>query len=77
MRLVKSIGLIVGTLGVFAVVGVFAVIQVWVAMFALFVVSRLSKKVIVFAEWSWPRFLVTMGLALGLPYSSLLLSAGF
>ena len=77
MKLFKSIGLILGTLGAFVIAGATICIVIWVAIFGLFMISRFSKRVIIFSEWSWPQFLVTIGSALGMPYIWLLLSAGF
>ena len=77
MKLFKSIGLILGTLGAFVIAGATICIVIWIAIFALFMISRFSKRVIIFTEWSWPQFLVTIGSALGIPYIWLLLSAGF
>ena len=77
MKLFKSIGLILGTLGAFVFTGAIIVVVIWIILFGLFIISRFSKNVIIFTEWSWPRFLITIGCALGIPYIWLLLSAGF
>jgi hypothetical protein len=77
MKLLKSIGLILGTLGIFVIVGAIKCLVFWIVLFVLFIISRFSKRVILFTEWSWPQFLVTIGCALGLPYIWLILSAGF
>ena len=49
----------------------------WVILCGLFLISRFSKTVYFFAEWSWVQFLATIGSALGIPYVLLLLSPGF
>ena len=77
MKLLKSIGLILGTLGAFVIAGAFICIAIWVAIFVLFMLSRFSKKAILFTEWSWPQFLVTIVSALGIPYIWLILGTGF
>ncbi len=77
MKLFKSIGLILGTLGTFIIAGAIICIVIWVSLFGLFVISRFSKRVIIFTEWSWLQFLVTIGSALGIPYIWLLLGTGF
>jgi hypothetical protein len=79
VEFLKSIGLILGTIGALLVgfPGVMTCIVVWVILSGLFLISRFSKRVYFFAEWSWPRFLLTIGSALGIPYLFLLLSPGF
>ena len=67
-RLIKSIGLILGTLGAFTVGGPLIGILIWIVLSGLFMVSRFSKRVVVFAEWSWLQFVVTMVCALGTFY---------
>jgi len=59
------------------VIGLSAYILLWLILLGLFAHSRLTKGTAVFADWSWPHFLVTLGLALGMAYGFLLLTAGF
>lgn len=75
----KSIGLILGTwvAVIIGFPGIFTCLLIWVVLAGLFLASRFSKQVSFFTEWSWPRFLVTILGALGVPYVYLLLSAGF
>lgn len=76
-KLLKSFGLILGTMGVWVIAGVFACIVIWIILTGLFLASRLSKRASVFAELSWTHFSLTIGGALGIIYFVLLLSAGF
>lgn len=77
MKLPKSIGLILGAIVVFMVAGIPAFLVVWVVAIGLYLYSRLSAEAAVFADWSWPQFLATIGFGLGIPYAFLLFSAGF
>ena len=77
MKIIKAIGLVLGTLGAYVIAGPFICIVIWVTMFGLFMTSRFSQRAIFFSEWSWPQFLVTVGFGLGMPYIWLLLGAGF
>lgn len=76
-KLLKSLGLILGTLGAWVIAGVFACIVIWMILIGLFSISRFSKRAKVFAEWSWIHFSLTIASALGIPYVFLLLSPGF
>lgn len=49
----------------------------WIVVLGLFIYSRLSKNVVLFADWSWFQVLVTIGFGLGIPYGVLLVTAGF
>lgn len=77
MKLLKAVGLIVGSAAVFVVAGLIAFLMVWAALSALFLISRYSERVFLFAGWSWPQFLATIAAAFGIPYVFLLLSPGF
>ena len=79
IKLLKSIGLILGTMGALVIgfPSVRSCIVSWIVLSGLFLISRFSKRVYFFAEWSWLQFLVTIGSALGIPYMFLLLSPGF
>jgi hypothetical protein len=79
VKLLKSIGLILGTIGALIIgfTGVRICIVTWIILSGLFLVSRFSRRVYFFTEWSWLQFLVTIGSALGIPYMFLLLSPGF
>ena len=77
MKLLKSIGLILGAMAVMVVAGLPAFFVIWAITFALFSYSRLSEKASYFADWSWPQFLVTVGFGLSIPYILLLSTAGF
>jgi len=77
MKVLQSIGLIAGTIATMMVIGLLAYVLLWLALFGLFAYSRLAGGTAVFANWSWPHFLVTAGLGLGLAYGFLLLTAGF
>lgn len=77
MKLLKSIGLMLGAMGALVVAGLLAFYVIWITVIALFLISRLSKRTGFFTEWSWPQFLVTIACGLGIPYIYLLLSAGF
>jgi hypothetical protein len=79
MKLLKSIGMILGTIGALWIgyPGVRTCIVAWIILSGLFLISRFSKKVYFFTEWSWLQFVVTIGSALGIPYMFLLLSPGF
>jgi len=79
IKLLKSIGLILGTIGALVIgfPGVRTCIGAWMILSGIFLISRLSKRVYFFTEWSWLQFLVTIGSALMIPYMFLLLSPGF
>ena len=79
IKYLKSIGLILGTIGALVIgfPGIITCIVIWIIISGLFLISRFSKRVNFFAEWSWLQFLVTIGSALGIPYMFLLLSPGF
>lgn len=77
MKLLKSIGLIFGTMAVLVIGGLSAFFVVWAAVLALYFYSRLSERALYFADWSWPQFLVTIGFGLSIPYVLLLFTAGF
>jgi len=77
MKLLKSIGLILGTMAVLVVVGLPAFFVIWAVVLALYFYSRLSERALYFADWSWPQFLVTVGFGLSIPYVLLLFTAGF
>jgi len=77
MKLLKSIGLILGTMAVAVIVGLLAFFVIWAVVLALFFYSRLSERALYFADWSWPQFLVTVGFGLSIPYVLLLFTAGF
>ena len=77
MKRLKAVGLIVGTVGVFVVAGLIAFLMIWAALSGLFLISRFSERVFLFAGWSWPQFLATIAAAFGIPYVFLLLSPGF
>lgn len=76
-KLIESIGLALGAMGVLVVAGLSYFLFIWMVAAGLFLFSRLSKKAQFFSDWSWPQFLVTAGCGLGIPYVLLLLSAGF
>jgi hypothetical protein len=73
----QSIGLIAGTVVIMMVGGLSAYVLLWLVLFGLFAHSRLAGGTAVFSDWSWPHFLVTAGLGLGIAYGFLLLTAGF
>lgn len=77
MQLLKSLGLILGTMAVFVVFGLLPFLTAWAVVAGLYLFSRLSDKAVFFAGWSWPQFLVTVGFGLGIPYALLLFTAGF
>jgi hypothetical protein len=77
MKLLKSIALISGAMAVMVVVGLLAFLVIWVAVFGLYIYSRLSKRAVLFADWSWFQILMTIGFGLGIPYVILLVTAGF
>jgi hypothetical protein len=76
-KLLKSIGLILGTMVALLISGIFTCILIWIILSGLFLVSRFSTDPGFFTEWTWPHFLVTIVCALGIPFAWLLLSAGF
>ena len=75
-KLLKSIGLVLGTIGAL-VIGLQICIAMWIILSTLFLISRFSKRVWYFSDWSWVQFLVTIGSALGIPYVVLLLTFEF
>jgi hypothetical protein len=75
-KLLKSIGLILVTV-VALVIGLQICIAMWLILSGLFLVSRFSKRVWFFTEWTWLQFLVTVVIALGVPCLVLLLSFEF
>ena len=77
MKVLQSIGLIAGTIAVMMVIGLSAYVLLWLVLFGLFAYSRLSGGTVVFSDWSWPQFLVTVGFGQGIAYGFLLLTAGF
>ena len=77
MKFLKSIGLILGSVAVFVVGGLLAIFVTWAVVLSLFLYSRLSERAEYFANWSWPHFLMTIGLGLSVPYLILLFTAGF
>jgi hypothetical protein len=77
MKLLKSIALISGAMAVVVVVGLLAFFVFWAVVVALFLYSRLSKRAVFFADWSWFQILTTVGFGLGIPYVYLLVTAGF
>ena len=77
VKVVQSMGLMLGAVAVFMVAGLPVFLIVWAVVLGLFLFSRLSRKAAVFASWSWPQFLATIGFGLGLPYAILLVTAGF
>ena len=77
MKLLKSIALIFGAMAVMVVVGLPALFVFWAVVLGLYIHSKQSKSAVLFADWSWFQFLVTIGLGLGMPYVVLLVTAGF
>ena len=77
MKFLKSTGLILGGVAVFVVGGLLAFFVIWAVVLGLFLYSRLSERAEYFADWSWPHFVMTIGLGLGVPYLILLVTAGF
>lgn len=79
MKLLQSIGLIFGTQVSLLIgfPGIMPSILMWIILSVLFLISRFSKRIHVFTEWSWLQFLLTIGGALGIPYILLLFSPGF
>ena len=77
MKLLKSIGLILGAIAVFVVVGLLAFFVIWVVVLGLYFYSRVSRKAVFFSDWSWSQFLATIGFGLTVPYAILLFTAGF
>ena len=77
MKLLKALGLIIGTVGVFVVAGLINFFMIWAALSGLFSISRFSERVSLFAGWSWSQFLATSAASFGIPYLFLLLSPGF
>jgi hypothetical protein len=77
MKVLQSIGLIAGTIVIMVVIGLSAYVLLWLALVGLFAYSRLAGGTAFFSDWSWPHFLVTAGVSLGIAYGFLLLTAGF
>ncbi|MBT8083348.1 MAG: hypothetical protein KJO56_13060 [Gammaproteobacteria bacterium] len=77
IRLLKSTGLVLVPMAALMVFGLPAFGLIWIVVIGLFVYSRFSRKSVFFTSWSWPHFLLTVGLGVGIPYALLLLSAGF
>jgi hypothetical protein len=77
MKVLKATGMIVGAMAVLMVAGLQYFLAIWIVLTALFMTSRLSKRVVFFSEWSWLQFLATIGCGVGVPYLILLLSVDF
>ena len=77
MKLIKSIGLILGAMAVMVVGGLLMFFVIWAVVIGLYFYSRLSERAVFFANWSWPQFLLTIGFGLSVPYLFLLFTAGF
>ena len=77
MRILKSTALIFGATAVMVVGGLPVFFVFWMVVLGLYSYSRLSKSAVLFADWSWLQFLVTIGFGLGIPYVVLLVTAGF
>jgi hypothetical protein len=78
-KVLKSAGLILGSSAVllFGVPGPRSFVIAWAILVALFVVSRFTKRLVFFVEWSWPQFLVTFSIAVVLPYLWILFTFEF
>lgn len=76
-KVLLSTVLIAGTITVIVVLGLAAYVLLWLTLIALFAWSRLSGRAVVFSDWSWSRFVVTLGCSFGIVYGLLLLTAGF
>ena len=76
-KLLKSTGLVLGSLAMLIVFGLPAVGAMWLVVIGFFLYSRLSKGPVLFTSWSWFHFLLTLGLGVGIPFALLLMSAGF
>jgi hypothetical protein len=68
VKIFKSIGLVLASLAVFMRAGPLMCIVIWIPLFGLFIISRFSKKVVFFTEWSWRHFVVTMVCGAGVFY---------
>lgn len=77
MKLLKSTGLVLAPMAALIVLGLHAFLAIWIVVIGLFVFSRLSQEAVLFTEWSWSQFLLTIGLGVGIPYVLLLLTSGF
>jgi hypothetical protein len=75
-KLLKSIVLILASIGALTI-GLQMAIAMWIVVFGLFSISRFSKGVWFFTEWSWLQFLLTIVCAVGIPYVALLLTFEF
>ena len=76
-KFLQSIGLVLVPMAALIVLGLPAFGLIWIVVIGLFAYSRLSKGPVLFTSWSWSRFLLTVGLGVGIPYALLLMSAGF
>lgn len=76
-QLLKSAGPVLVPMAILIVFGLPAFLAAWVAIVGLFVISRLSERFGIFADWSWLQFLLTVGCGLAVTYILLLISAGF
>ncbi len=79
MKYLKSVSLILVTVGALVIgfPGIRTCVVAWIILIGLFLVSRFSKRLYFFTEWSWAQFLITIVGAFGIPYLFLLLSPGF
>ena len=77
MKVLHSTALIAVTIAVMMVFGLLAYVCVWLAAIGLFSYSRLPRRSVVFSDWSLARFLVTVGVGLGIGFVYLALTAGF
>ena len=76
-KILRSTGLVLLAMATLVVFGLAAFGFVWLAVIGLFVISRFSQRLVFFRGWSWPHFLLTIGIGVGVPYALLILSAGF
>jgi hypothetical protein len=68
-KLFKSFGLILATFaGTWMLGPILFPLGLWIILFSLFLVSRYRKSFTLFQEWSWLHFLVTLVVALVLPF---------
>lgn len=77
MKLLESTGLLLAPMAALIVLGLHAFLAIWIVVIGLFVFSRLSQAAVLFTEWSWSQFLLTIGLGVGTPFVLLLLTSGF
>jgi len=68
---------ILGAFGVLIIAGLFAFMFIWILATGLFVWSRFSSGAIPWKRWTFPQFLVTFAIGVGVPYILLVASAGF